>query len=126
MNDLINIITRWNELAVFDLGTEINPITNAFATFFENAHINGVYENGEATTEGNSIINPILRGFAISNPYEELTVTECLDLNTISFTYDSLLSLDWYLMNAVGYRNHYNLVQHHKYMQNRKARRKSK
>lgn len=90
-----NIIDRWNMMASKDLGSDINPLASEFAKLFER-----VFANNETQIEGNfKYINPIIRGFSVNNPYDDIGVVECLDLNYININKESAMALDWYLMN---------------------------
>lgn len=97
-----NIVKRWNMMASKDLGTDRNVEAIGFAKLFKS-----VFEDGFTQVEGTKYINPIIRGFAFNNPYKEISVVECLDLNYVNITKKSAMELDWYLMNRLGWFERY-------------------
>lgn len=97
-----NIVKRWNMMASKDLGTDRNVEAIGFAELFKN-----VFEDGFTQVKGTKHINPIIRGFAFNNPYMDISVVECLDLNYVNITKESAMELDWYLMNRLGWFDRY-------------------
>lgn len=97
-----NIVKRWSMMASKDLGTDRNIEAADFAELFKR-----VFEDGLTQVNGSKYINPIVRGFAINNPMEEVNVVECLDLNYINITKESAMELDSYLMDRLGWFDRY-------------------
>lgn len=91
-----NIINRWQLMASKDLGIDVNPLADEFYRLFKEVLTS---PEEEQQIRGYSYINPILRGYKINNPYEEINVVECLNLNHIDITKEAIRRLDWYLMN---------------------------
>lgn len=97
-----NIVKRWAMIASKDLGYDRNVEAIEFAELFKS-----VFEDGLTQVKGAKYINPIIRGFSFNNPYEEISVVECLDLNYINITKKSAMELDWYLMNRLDWFDRY-------------------
>lgn len=89
-------------MASKDLGTDRNVEAIGFAELFKS-----VFEDGFTQVKGTKYINPIIRGFAFNNPYMDISVVECLDLNYVNITKESAMELDWYLMNRLGWFERY-------------------
>lgn len=103
-----NIVKRWSMMASKDLGYDRNVEAIGFAELFKS-----VFEDGFTQVKGTKYINPIIRGFAFNNPYEEIRVVECLDLNYINITKESAMELDWYLMNRLDWFDRYQYALAH-------------
>jgi hypothetical protein len=97
-----NIVKRWSMMASKNLGTDRNVEAIGFAELFKN-----VFEDGFTQVKGTKYINPIIRGFAFNNPYLDISVVECLDLNYVNITKESAMELDWYLMNRLDWFDRY-------------------
>ena len=89
-------------MASKDLGTDRNVEAIGFAELFKS-----VFEDGFTQVKGTKYINPIIRGFAFNNPYMDISVVECLDLNYVNITKKSAMELDWYLMNRLDWFDRY-------------------
>lgn len=103
-----NIVKRWTMMKNKDLGYERNLESIGFAELFKS-----VFEDGLQQVKGTKYINPIIRGFALNNPYEEISVVECLDLNYINITKESAMELDGYLMDCLNWFDRYQYALAH-------------
>lgn len=103
-----NIVKRWRLMASKDLGYARNPEASGFAELFSS-----IFEHDNTQPKGTAYINPIIRGFAISNSYLGISVVECLGLNYINITKKGAMELDWYLMNHLDWFGRYQYALEH-------------
>lgn len=101
-----NIVKRWKFMASKDLGYEVNPLAAEYARFFEMIFVD---ENTQFGGYGLQNIKPFLRGFSVnhSGEFEKCSVTECYDLDLITFDKEAAQELDYELMNNYGWFSKY-------------------
>lgn len=101
-----SILNRWQEIAEFDTGDEVQRNARQIYEFFKEAFENGFSLNGEWKTAVGSFhaddeIVKILHGIKANGGYDsdELYLCYCIDLHHCYLNGTVIRDLDWHLMN---------------------------